>query len=481
MKVYRSAWLTVSCILVALSSCTPNGELSSETQCNAAIAKASYIWRVRYYSDRTRVNPNNLRIEEFASAELVNRNGEKPANTATDPDDNGVWWPAQPPRPTTNEIQQIRQFGERVDPPELDRRVKYTLQCADGELITDGDLYRQASPAFRAGETVRVSYSLGRVLMADIPSVGEVTAENPSPSPDGESVNRDRQSPNQQDSASASNILYVDPRTGNDQGTGTDNQPLKTITRAIAQAQPGTTIQLRPGSYSADTGEVFPLQLKPGVTLRGDAQSQGKGIEITGGGKFLSPTWAGQSVTVVAAKDSWIVGLTLKNPNTRGTAVWIESGSPLVDRNTFAGSNREGVFVSGNAAPRLRNNLFEQNEGNGISFTRDSGGMAEGNVIRRNGFGLAIGDRATPQILENQITQNLDGLVINGDARPTLRQNTIRDNQRDGIVVTNNAQPTLQQNTMQANGQYDLHTTSSHSLILEKTDLAGLKVTGRIN
>ncbi|HBE48855.1 MAG TPA: hypothetical protein DDW76_08680, partial [Cyanobacteria bacterium UBA11369] len=62
------------------------------------------------------------------------------------------------------------------------------------------------------------------------------------------------------------NIIYVNPQTGNDSaGAGSETAPYRTISYALQQAQANTIIQLQPGSYTADTGEVFPLTLKSGV------------------------------------------------------------------------------------------------------------------------------------------------------------------------------------------------------------------------
>lgn len=277
----------------------------------------------------------------------------------------------------------------------------------------------------------------------------------------------------------AETILYVDPQADK-AGTGTEADPFQTITQALSLANSGSTVQLRPGTYTNTTGELFPLVVKTGVTLRGEPSTRGRGIEITGGGKFLSPSWAGQNVTIVAQTKATIQGLTLKNSNTRGSAIWVEAGSPTIVNNTFVGNNREGVFVSSTATPIVRDNLFNQNQGNGVSFTRDSGGLLERNIIRDSGYGVAIGERSKPQLTNNQIIQNLDGLVIVGDSRPTLKQNLIANNKRDGIVVAGDAQPILQENVLRENTQFDVHNASKQPLKVPGIDLATLKVDGRV-
>jgi hypothetical protein len=75
---------------------------------------------------------------------------------------------------------------------------------------------------------------------------------------------------------------------------------------------------------------------------------------IIGGGIYISPTFARQNIAVQADSGSTISGVTVTNPNPRGTAVWVESTNPTIKNSTFANSNREGIFVTGTAAPRLK-------------------------------------------------------------------------------------------------------------------------------
>ncbi len=494
-QIFKISWIkqqsfglaAIGWVLVSLNSCTSEGGLVSETDCTEAIARATQAWRVNYYSDRTRQNPNNQRLVEFGSAKLVTRNGKvEPPQSGTNPiepgaQQNGVWYPIVPPQPIPSELAESRQMGERIGSPELYRAVKYTLVCGAGELQAGADTYQAALAQIQAEQPMRVSYAMGRVL-GTISQNDAVIGNNPEPewTPPGNAPSSSPE-PAASKPPPLPTVLYVDAKTGSDRNPGNNQSPLKTITQAIAQVRPSMTIQLSPGVYSTETGEVFPLRLPAGVTLRGNPDAQGAGTQITGGGKFLSPTWAGQSVTILAIDGSQVVGLSLTNPNSRGTAIWIETGAPLIADNRFVGSDREGVFASGTATPTVRNNLFEQNGGNGISFTRDSGGTMEGNTVRYNGFGISVSDRATPKLIRNQVSQNKDGMVINGDSRPMLNSNRITDNGRDGIVVTNNASPTLNQNSFSDNEQYDLHNTSKQPLKVEPSAIAGLKVEGKVN
>jgi len=276
--------------------------------------------------------------------------------------------------------------------------------------------------------------------------------------------------------SSTKKVIYVNAATGTDsagESGSAEATPDKTIAYALKQAPPGTVIQLAPGSYSDKTGEVFPLVLKPGVTLRGEPANKGQNIVITGGGEYISPTFARQNIAVQAENDSTINGVTITNPNTRGTAIWIESTNPAVANNTFTGSNREGIFVTGTAAPKIEANVFTKNGGNGISVASSAQGEIRNNLFQETGFGIAIGGNASPLVAENQFLHNQDGMLISDDAHPMLRNNTIKNNQQDGVVIAacSQAQPDLGTNSNAGgnifgdNGQYDIHNSGAKSLL----------------
>ncbi len=284
--------------------------------------------------------------------------------------------------------------------------------------------------------------------------------------------------------------IYVNPQTGVDSASAgtTSTAPYKSISFALSQAQPGAVIQLAPGNYNQESGETFPLLLKPGVTLRGDEATKGQGILITGGGFYTSRAFARQDITILAERDTTIAGVTVTNPNSRGTGVWVESTNPTIKNSTFTNSVREGVFVTGTGNPTVEGNLFVQNKGNGISITRTAQGEIRNNLFQDTGFGLAIGGTSTPQIVENQIIQNQDGLYISESAKPVLRKNVIQNNKRDGVVATVNALPDLGTNEnpggnlIRNNTRYDVNNATKTSQILAVgNDIDQKKIFGSVN
>ncbi len=285
-------------------------------------------------------------------------------------------------------------------------------------------------------------------------------------------------------------VIYVNSATGADAaGAGASAAtPYKTITFALSKAQPGTFIQVAAGSYNKESGETFPLLLTPGVTLQGDETSKGQGVLIAGGGFYTSKTFARQDITILAENGTAIAGLTVTNPNQRGTGVWVESSNPIIRNNTFTNSVREGVFVTGTGNPKVEGNNFVQNKGNGISIAKSAQGEIRNNLFQDTGFGLAIGGASTPIIIENQIVQNQDGLFISETAKPVLRKNVIQNNKRDGLVATVSATPDLGTNSspggnlIRNNTRYDVNNSTKNGRIAAVgNDIDQKKIFGQVD
>jgi parallel beta-helix repeat protein len=285
------------------------------------------------------------------------------------------------------------------------------------------------------------------------------------------------------------NIIYVNQNIGKDTpGGGTEIAPYRSITYALQQAQSGTIVQVAPGNYTTENGEIFPLLVKPGVILRGDETTRGANINIVGGGGFLSPTMAGQNITVRALQDSQIRGVTVANPNSRGSGIWVESANPVIMNNTFTKSNREGVFLTGTSNPKVQGNIFSQNLGNGISIAKASQGEIIENLFDNTGSGIVLSETSAPIIANNRISNNRDGVVISGTAKPSLRNNIIENNRDNGLVNLANATPDLGtttnrgQNRIRNNGKFDIyHINKQTTLIAIGNDTDYSKISGNVD
>jgi parallel beta-helix repeat protein len=267
-------------------------------------------------------------------------------------------------------------------------------------------------------------------------------------------------------------LIFVNPNRGNDQaGNGSDRTPYKTITQALQVAQPNTVIMLSPGRYSRETGEVFPMMLKSGVSLQGDMTNKGQGVIIAGGGEYLSRSFGGQNVTIVGANQASIKGVTVSNRNARGYGLWIESTNLLVEENTFTGSTQDGIAIAGSATPSINKNYFYSNGANGITISGSSRPEVRENVFQQTGFGINIAQNAMPVVVGNQITANRSGIIVQANARPILRQNLIQGNREDGLVIIAQAVPDLGsannpgQNEFRNNSRFDINAKAAKQFI----------------
>ncbi|MBN3939854.1 DUF1565 domain-containing protein [Nostoc sp. NMS9] len=295
--------------------------------------------------------------------------------------------------------------------------------------------------------------------------------------------------PLNQKTPSQANILFVNPGVGDDKaGNGSESAPVKTITQALRLANANTVIMLSTGTYSAETGEEFPLILKPGISIQGNPSNQGKDIIIQGGGDYLSRSFAGQNVTIVGANQVLLTGVTVTNSNRRGYGLWIESSNPVVAENTFTGSTQDGISVCGNAAPTISKNYFDRNGANGITIAGNSNPQVKENVFHQTGFGINIAQNAAPIVISNQIQNNRSGIVVQANARPILRNNIIQDNKEDGLVAIAQAMPDLGSasepggNTFQNNARYDINASAAKQVIpAAGNNLVSDRITGKVD
>ncbi|MCT7949389.1 DUF1565 domain-containing protein [Ancylothrix sp. C2] len=289
--------------------------------------------------------------------------------------------------------------------------------------------------------------------------------------------------------ASNQNVLYVNSNSGDDSGgNGSQSAPFKTITRALGLAAPNSVIVLAPGTYSAQTGETFPIIMKPGVILQGDPASKGRNIQIIGGGGYVSPTVGSQSITILGADEAGLTGLTISNPTGRGYAVWVESTSPVIADNTFTGSTHDGVSVNGNSSPVIRNNQFRQNGANGVTVFGTSSPEISDNIFENTGYGVNIGGNSVPTLTGNRIFRNRSGVIVQNRARPVLRNNYIEGNIQDGIVALGQSQPNLGTateaggNVLRNNGQLDINAQKASEMIPAfGNQIMGNRTAGRID
>ncbi len=281
--------------------------------------------------------------------------------------------------------------------------------------------------------------------------------------------------------------IYVNPHRGNDSAAGSQATPLKTITQALRIARPNTTIFLAPATYSEATGEVFPLIIKTNITLEGTPASKGHNTIIKGSGFFISPTGAGQNVTIAAIKDAGaITGITVINPHTRGHGLWIESANPQVTHNTFTRNGNTGLSVNGKSNPVVANNYFSGNLGNGLLIYGTSAPQVIDNEFDRTGFGVSAVKSAAPTLIGNSFSGNRIGVIFEGNSQGILRKNKINNSTEYGLVAIANSRVDLGtttepgDNTFYNNRKLDIQNITSNPMPALGTEVAG-QIEGNID
>ncbi|NMG21475.1 DUF1565 domain-containing protein [Brasilonema bromeliae] len=285
------------------------------------------------------------------------------------------------------------------------------------------------------------------------------------------------------------NALFVNPSVGDDKvNNGSEGTPFKTISQALRIAGPNTVIILSSGTYSTETGENFPLILKPNISIQGDSRSKGRGIVIKGGDTYLSRTFGGKNVAIVGANQAKLTGVTVTNPNPRGYGLWIENSNPVIVENTFTGSTQDGIAVTGNSTPNIRNNFFYQNGANGITVSGNSQAEVRENVFQQTGFGINITQNAQALVVSNSIQDNRSGVVVQANARPILRNNLIQGSKEDGLVAISQAIPNLGTasepggNQFRNNARYDINASAAKEIFPAfGNSLANNRINGKVD
>jgi hypothetical protein len=153
-KPIRHAIIALASLSLGLTSC--DERTTSQYESTATV---TYTWQVEY--SRNQDKTNQIRREKFASTFLVNKNGERPGEAVTGPDDKGLWYPALPPRPTVDELEARHKPQEQMSQPELLKDVDYTITYeSEGQTInasTNYDVYRTVVKALPNQQTLELT------------------------------------------------------------------------------------------------------------------------------------------------------------------------------------------------------------------------------------------------------------------------------------------------------------------------------------
>lgn len=164
-----SRWLQASALGLALglvAGCEnyPATGDTVTTGTYEATATVTQTWRAEYARSFDR--RQTVHMEIFESNSLVNRNGLRPEGAATGPDDEGLYWPSLPPRPTADDLDSRKRepIEQRTDPAilrEVDYAITFDYNGQRRTLPTTRTVYREASQAFADQQALEVTFGPG--------------------------------------------------------------------------------------------------------------------------------------------------------------------------------------------------------------------------------------------------------------------------------------------------------------------------------
>lgn len=115
----------------------------------------------------------------------------------------------------------------------------------------------------------------------------------------------------------------------------------------------------------------------------------------------------------------------------RSTAIWVDSGSPLIVNNTILASGT-GIHVGPGGSPLIVRNTISS--ANGIGIYGGSPKIYWNRIVSNQFDGITV-DSSQPFIANNTISENLNGLQLLHSSSPTIIYNNITGNKNYDVLL----------------------------------------------
>ncbi len=236
------------------------------------------------------------------------------------------------------------------------------------------------------------------------------------------------------------------------------------------------------GNQSADTVVVI-----DGQFLLSDCQLSGAKYytddDIGAGIKLLGTaigevnhclTTDNEAGIVVADQSLAILTENICNDNEFVGIVFFGEASGTATANECLNNGTDGIQVWDTAEPILVENILSFNGEAGIAYFNDSAGEASGNDCSANGlFGIYVDEFAGPYLEQNRCNENADsGFVFFGDAYAIAVDNECSDNEFHGMMIAEQAAPILMDNTCNGNGDSGFANFDESSSVISSNECA---------
>ena len=240
--------------------------------------------------------------------------------------------------------------------------------------------------------------------------------------------------------------VYVDPLNGQDDASGTMNEPLKTLKAALAAAKGGWTIYLKPGTFDASSGEEWYTKIPDGVSLQAVVEEN---AVLVGTGKETALEFVGTGAAT---------GITFSGFK---RAVAAETGTVSIERCTIEKGG--GVELSGNVTAALDKVVLQNLESDGVYAYGSANVTVTGGSI--GGVGYVADCRGA------------EGVYVSGAAKVRLSGVSIHDLSGDGVVARSSASVTIEDGSLTKTGEVDCAGAQVSALDASTVQLNGTSVT----
>ncbi|MFI7604364.1 right-handed parallel beta-helix repeat-containing protein [Micromonospora sp. NPDC049366] len=246
----------------------------------------------------------------------------------------------------------------------------------------------------------------------------------------------------------------------------------RTISAALQAAQPGSVIDVEPGSYpesltvrspctiratdgpgtvviSAAAGSAVVSQAEDvvldGLTLAGVDPDLAV-LDLSSGRLRLAEcrieAAAGAAICARASSSLTVTGCQISNTGGAGI-IAVDEAAVLVRDSSLTEIQTSAVVVQASATMVLRNSVVSDAGGNGICGTEQSWLTVERcNVTRVTGPAIAVEGACNAVVRSSVVAQTYDvGLLVTGEARPVVEECRITGTAGAGIVVDSGADP----------------------------------------
>lgn len=300
--------------------------------------------------------------------------------------------------------------------------------------------------------------------------------------------------------------------------------PESDLATAVAEAEPGAVLVLRPGVYNLARG----LLIGHNLTLNGagsdkteiisrapeyllkvvgddtDLHVTGLTLTHTGPGwadvmvlsagkstisdvKFTGalsnleeqradpsvPKRGGRGLVIAGKASSQLDSIVASDNDLFGIAVE-DQAQVLLSQSTLQKNGSSGMLFSGDSGGKLLDNIIEDHPLHGVTVSGNSAPLIESNTLRGNDrLGILFNETSSGTASKNLSEGNAIGIAVSDKSAPLLEGNTLRDNGLSGIFYNDEAAGVARGNTSELNRSRGISVAGNANPTIEDNFLSG--------